>query len=202
MTETLPVAGQACRHGHLHIPADQGYVEVLDPVTQLPAAPGAVGVLTVTPYVVYRDTTTLLRYRTEDLVRMPPAGNTLECELADVPATSRILGRHLTDATGDDVITTRDVLEILQAECDIPLPTRFAVTQESLGTTLSVVAPAADAGLTARLEQRIADAALPVRDLRFVGEPADLPASCHLRTDLREPTFARPADVPLALQRG
>jgi hypothetical protein len=194
MTEILPVAGQGCRHGHLHIAPDQGLVEVLDPQTLRPAAPGDVGVLTVTPYAMYRETTTLLRYRTDDLVRALPADADPACELAGVPATSRVLGRLLAGAGGDSpVLTTRDVLDVLQAEPELPLPTRFAVTEDVGGRTLTVVAPAPSRALTARLEERIADAALPVHALELVDDAAGLPAPCHLRADLREATFDRPA---------
>ncbi|GAB3990578.1 hypothetical protein GCM10029978_118830 [Actinoallomurus acanthiterrae] len=184
MTEIIPVAGQVCAHDHLHLPVDLGYVEVLDPATLEPAAPGAVGSLTVTPYLSYRDTTTLLRYVTGDLVRVLPEAEKLDCEMAAVPATSRPLGR----VTGSD-LTTRDVLELLQAERTLPLPTRYALKEDSGGTVLHVVAERASRTLLARLEGRVADLALPLSGVVLVEDPADLPTPCRVRADLREHTF-------------
>ncbi|MCO6007356.1 AMP-binding protein [Actinoallomurus purpureus] len=186
MTEIIPVAGQVCAHDHLHLPVDLGYVEVLDPVTLEPAAPGAVGSLTITPFLSYRDTTTLLRYVTGDLVRVLPEAEKLGCEMAAVPATSRILGR----VTGSD-LTTRDVLELLQAERALPLPTRYAIeeTGDPGGPVLHVVAERASRTLSARLEGRVADLALPLSGVVLVEDPADLPTPCRVRADLREHTF-------------
>lgn len=174
MTEITPVAGQVCAHRHLHIAAEQGHVEVLDPETYAPSAPGAVGVLTVTPYLSYRDTTTLLRYVTGDLVRTLPAAEKLTCELAGVPATSRILGRMDGGA-----LSARDILELLQAERELPLPTRYAF----MDGVLHVQGPP---GLLPRLEERAADLALPVAGIVLEEE---LPVPCRVRADLRERDF-------------
>lgn len=185
MTEIFPVAGQVCGHDHLHLPVDQGYVEVLDPVTLEPAAPGAVGSLTVTPFLSYRDTTTLLRYVTGDLVRVLPEAEKLECEMAAIPATSRILGR----VTGSE-LTTRDVLELLQSERELPLPTRYALEKTGDGgTVLHVVAERTSEKLLARLEGRAADLALPLAGIVVVEDATDLPSPCRVRADLREHTF-------------
>ena len=186
MTEIVPVAGQVCSHDHLHLPVDQGYVEVLDPVTLEPAVPGAVGSLTVTPFLSYRDTTTLLRYVTGDLVRLLPDAEKLDCEMAAVPATSRILGR----VTGSE-LATRDVLELLQRERALPLPTRYALDEAGSagGPVLHVVAERASGDLLARLEGRVADLALPLGGVILVEDPVDLPMPCRVRADLREHTF-------------
>lgn len=197
MTEIVPVAGQACSHGHLHIRPDQGCVEVLDPDTLLPAAPGTVGILTVTPYVTYRETTILLRYMTGDLVRVLE-GERLDCEMAGLPATSRILGREV--AVG---LTTRDVLDLLQAERELPLPTRFAVDSTSGGPVLHVVSGQADRRVLARLEGRAASLGLPLRGIVLVRDPSDLPALCPVRADLMEHSFDRPStDRPAPVSTG
>jgi phenylacetate-CoA ligase len=137
-TEITPVAGSLCTEGHLHIPAEHAHVEIADPVTFAPAQPGAVGVLVVTPYLAYRDTTVLLRYNTGDLVRRLPGAEPPQCELRAIPAMSPVLGRVATDGTG---LTARDVLEVLQAERELPMPTRYALSQGPGGPLLHVVAP-------------------------------------------------------------
>jgi phenylacetate-coenzyme A ligase PaaK-like adenylate-forming protein len=238
MTEITPVGGAVCSRRHLHIPSDQGHVEVLDRDTLLPAAPGAVGMLTVTPYSSFRDTTVLLRYLTGDLVRVLPAadqevergreverggevergrevergglieetpsvertrstGETREtgetrpageprrdCEMAGIPASSRVLGRMTADA-----LTTRDVLDLLQAEPDVPLPSRYTLGDGDSGTVLYVMADRTSRALLARLEERAAAMALPLAGIVLVEDPGELPAPVRLRVDLSERGF-------------
>jgi phenylacetate-coenzyme A ligase PaaK-like adenylate-forming protein len=81
MTEILPVGGRTCTQGHLHLDLNMGFVEVIDTQTGLPAAPGELGTLVVTPYYPYRECMPLLRYDTRDLVRRLP-DEPLSCELA------------------------------------------------------------------------------------------------------------------------
>jgi phenylacetate-CoA ligase len=185
MTEILPVGGQVCSAGHLHIPLDQGYVEVLDPATREPAPPGAVGELTITPYAAYRETTMLLRYATGDLVKVLPDGEQAHCEFRAIPATSKILGRMSGSA-----IFTRDILELLQGERALPLPTRYAFDEGD--GMLYVVGDPGDRSVVARLEERIIALAIPLRGIVLVEDPAKLPAPCHVRADLREHSFNRP----------
>ncbi|MFI7692648.1 phenylacetate--CoA ligase family protein [Nonomuraea sp. NPDC049655] len=180
MTEIAPVGGRVCADGHLHLPADQGLVEILDPVTLRPAEPGAVGTIVVTPYSTYRDTTLLLRYVTGDLVRVLRADEQPSCALAALPATSRVLGR-----VSPGGLTTRDVLDVLQAEHALPLPTRWSLE----GSLLYVVAGKSDAGLLGRLEERAHG--LPLDGIVLVETADDLPAPCRLRADLLELSFER-----------
>ncbi|MEU8141191.1 AMP-binding protein [Nonomuraea sp. NPDC048901] len=184
MTEIAPVGGQVCGQGHLHLPTDQGHVEVLDPETFQPAAPGAHGVLVVTPYTTYRDTTLLLRYVTGDIVKVLPEGEQPACELAAVPATSRVLGRLSPSS-----VTTRDVLDLLQAEREIPLPTRYVLEETRSGPVLHAVTGNVSRALVSRLEERAADLGLPLRGIELVDDPAALPGLCRVRADLREHTF-------------
>jgi phenylacetate-coenzyme A ligase PaaK-like adenylate-forming protein len=198
MTEVLPVSGQICTAGHLHIPPDQGWVEVLDPVTHEPAAPGAVGELVITPFTAFRRTTLLLRYATGDLVTVLPDRDKLDCELAGVPATSKILGRMTAGA-----ISTRTILDLLHSEPTLPLPTRYAVVDDDHDhghnhghghdshEVLYVVGDTTDKTLAARLQQRLTDLALPLRRVELVDSPDRLPAPCHVRADLRELSFTR-----------
>jgi len=93
MTETWPLPGQLCSEGHLHFEPLMALVEVLGfeetkgneeaaakegeeascPQEQQP------GTLVATPLPPYRDTTILLRYDTQDVVR--PLAGPLSCEL-------------------------------------------------------------------------------------------------------------------------
>ncbi|MFI6787236.1 phenylacetate--CoA ligase family protein [Nonomuraea sp. NPDC050383] len=187
MTEVAPVAGRVCDDGHLHLPPDQGLVEVLDPVTMEPAGPDALGVLVITPYSTFRDTTLLLRYVTGDMVRTLPEPPT--CAMAAIPATSRLLGRSV-----DGEVTTRDVLDLLQAEPALPLPTRFAIEDG----ILHVVSGKDDPALLGRLEERAG--ALAIRGIRLVETPDELPAPCQVRADLIEHSFEHAAPLPIGVR--
>lgn len=188
MTETMPTAGLACEEGHLHLAAEQAHIEVLDPVTHTPAGPGEAGTLVVTPYTQYRDTTLLLRYDTGDLVRRLPGTEPPTCSLRGMPATSRILGRH---SSGPPQLTPRAVLDRLQAERELPLPTRYAMSGNPDGPRLYVVADRPSAALLARIEERLDD--LPLSGVVLLEDPAELPEPCRVRADLREHSFEIPS---------
>lgn len=198
-TEIGPVAGQVCTQAHLHVPPHHGFVEIIDPVSRRPAAPGEIGVLVVTPYPPFRETTLLLRYDTGDLVRRLPADGSLTCELRGVPAMSQVLGRTGT-AAGP---LARDILEVLQRERAIPLPTRYALDRDhgaASGPVLYFVAPNCSRALTGRLEEGFASRGLELAGIVAVAEAADLPAPCPVRADLIEHSFelasASPARNP------
>jgi phenylacetate-CoA ligase len=183
-TEITPVAGTVCGQQHLHIPAEHAYIELLDPFTQAPAEPGQLATFVVTPYLCYRETTVLLRYDTGDLVRRLPAPP--DCELRALPATSQVLGRKAAGPAGP---ITRDILEVIQGEREVPLPTRYAVTQDAGGLLVHVVAPGCSPRLLSRLEQRAADRQLPVHGIIAIDQADDLPAPCKVRADLTEHSF-------------
>lgn len=181
MTETMPMAGLCCEQGHLHLASEQSYVEILDPLTGEPTRPGDVGSLVVTPYSQYRDTTLLLRYLTGDLVRRLPSEQDLACSLRAMPATSRILGRR---SQAHPELTTRAILDVLQAEWEIPLPTRFAVTGDAV---LHVAVDHPTQGLLSRIQDRAAD--LPIAGVVLAEGQDGLPEPCKVRADLTENSF-------------
>lgn len=192
MTETVPSGGTPCTEGHLHHTTEFGHLEVLDPVTHAPTPPGGVGVIVQTPYVPYRDCTLLLRYATGDLVRLP--GGEAGCEMAHLPATSQILGRWSGPLSV--AVPTRSVLNLLEAEPDIPLPARYALVEAPSGPRLHVLVrrlPAA--GLLGRLEERATSSGLALDAIVLHDEPSSMPPTGPVRADLREHTFesARPA---------
>ncbi len=110
MSETFPFCAQRCEQGHLHSEPTHGLLEVLDPETGQPAAPGTVASLVVTPFAPFRETTPLLRYDTGDLVRTLPQQPA--CTLRQQPATSDLLGKRSLSIQHDgEWITPRHVLE-------------------------------------------------------------------------------------------
>lgn len=198
-TETLPSGGTPCSQGHLHHTTEFGHLEVLDPHSWEPTVPGDVGVLVHTPFVPYRDCTLLLRYATGDLVRLPEAAP--DCELAHVPATSPVVGRWSGPLSLR--VRTRDVLDLLEAEPDIPLPVRYALTERpGEGVLLHVLVRALPAAaLRRRLEERAAGAGLAVDGLVLYGDRSDMPPTGPVRADLREHSFETLAGVPATPRR-
>ena len=100
MTELYgPGAGLECRaHEGIHYWADYYILEILDPETLAPVAPGEVGEMVVT--TLCKQAAPLIRYRTRDLTRLLPG----ECSCGvRMPRHDRILGRS------DDMIIFRGV---------------------------------------------------------------------------------------------
>ncbi len=100
MTELYgPGAGLECAaHDGIHYWADIFILEVLDPVTLAPVAPGEVGEMVVTS--LCKEAAPLLRYRTRDLTRRLP--EPCPCGLS-LPRHDKILGRS------DDMFVFRGV---------------------------------------------------------------------------------------------
>ncbi|MEU3563292.1 phenylacetate--CoA ligase family protein [Kitasatospora sp. NPDC006786] len=190
MTEILPSGATPCTRGHLHHTTEFGHLEVLDPLTWEPTAPGATGTVVHTPYVPYRDCTLLLRYATGDLVRLPAEPPT--CELAHLPATSEILGRW--NGPLSRTVTTREVLDLVEAEPEVPLPARHALTEGPDGphgpARLHLLVDRLPAtALRGRLEERAHAAGLRLSDIVLYEDRAAMPPTAPLRADLREHTF-------------
>jgi phenylacetate-CoA ligase len=100
MTELYgPGAGLECSaHEGIHYWGDKFILEVLDPVTLAPVAPGEVGEMVVTS--LCKEAVPLIRYRTRDLTRLLPGACACGCSL---PRHDRILGRS------DDMFIFRGV---------------------------------------------------------------------------------------------
>jgi phenylacetate-coenzyme A ligase PaaK-like adenylate-forming protein len=187
MTELLPAGAAPCSQGHLHHGSEFGHLEVLDPQSWEPTAPGGVGMLVHTPYVPYRDCTLLLRHATGDLVRLP-AGPT-DCEAAGLPTTSDVIGRWTGPLSA--ALPTRDLLDLLEAEPEVPLPTRYALTDRPGGAVLHVLVRRLPAsGLLGRLEDRATAAGLPLAAIRLHDDRDAMPPTVPLSADLREDTAA------------
>jgi phenylacetate-CoA ligase len=190
MTETFPLAGIVCEEGHLHLAADQGLVEVLRPGTLAPVSPGEVGMLVITPYPPYRETMPLLRLATGDLVRR--LVDQPRCELAAMPATSPLLGKaSLCPDVSERPLYQRDILDLLEAEPDLPLPCRYAVTPGAAGFDLHVLAGEADARLQHRLEACAASRSLPIERVVLHPDLTTMPPPEFARALLRETVAVR-----------
>lgn len=188
MTEVAPVSGRTCSQAHQHYDLTTGLTELVDLDSGRPAAPGTLGTLVITPYFPYRDCMPVFRYDTRDVVRCLP-GEPLRCELADIPATSQILGKadQLLRA-GGEIVTPRQLVEAIEALPAEPWPARYRATVCDGRIRLTLPAGAiADYG-EAEARRHFAAAGLDV-DLVTVGD--DQAASLRrTRSDLRETTFA------------
>jgi phenylacetate-CoA ligase len=100
MTELYgPGMGLECMaHQGIHYWADHYILEILDPVTLTPVAPGEMGEMVVT--TLCKEAVPLIRYRTRDLTRVIPGD--CACGLS-LPRHDRILGRS------DDMFIFRGV---------------------------------------------------------------------------------------------
>ena len=100
MTEMYgPGSALECRaHDGLHYWADLFIIEILDPVTLKPVAPGEIGEMVVTS--LCKEASPIIRYRTRDLSRLIPAPCPCGCSM---PRHDHILGRS------DDMIVFRGV---------------------------------------------------------------------------------------------
>jgi phenylacetate-CoA ligase len=191
MTEVLPVTGRTCDHGHLHHDLNTGHVEHLDPRTGAPAGPGELATVVITPYFPYRDCTPVFRYDTRDVVRCLPEGP-LACELAGLPATSKVLGKadQLVRLGGHDVVTPRQLVEAVESLPTELWPARFRATVHRGRLRLTLPTSAA-AGLgTSGAQAHLADHGVDA-DLDLVPDEC-APRLRTLRCDLRETTLAAP----------
>ena len=183
MTEVIPVSGRVCERGLLHHDLNVGYVEVLDPDTRAPVAPGEIGTAVVTPYFPYRECMPVFRYDTRDLVRRL-APEALDCSLAAVPATSRILGKadQVLRVQGRTIMP-RTLVEAIEALPGERWPARFAARARADHLEVEM---SGTGGGELELELELGD--VPVRCIASGDTPARLR---RVRADLLETTFTR-----------
>ena len=194
MTETIPFGGNVCSQGHLHFEPSQGLPEVLNPGTGTPVLPGETGTLVATPFPPFRDTTILLRYDTQDVVRVlpqPPA-----CEMSHLTATSNILGklrfcvRHETGWAYQ-----RDVLEAVEGVDEVPMPGRCGFWEVPGGVAVEAVAPEDSPRVRRELGDRLEERGVPLRDLRLVASRSELQHPLPVRCDLKESAIGPAPEV-------
>lgn len=194
MTEILPVSGRVCTQGHLHHDLNVGFVEVVDLKTGEPATPGQLGTVVVTPYYPYRECMPVFRYDTRDVVRALPY-ESLTCELAGIPATSRILSKadHLLHVNGQ-VVTLRDIVEVYEALPSQPWPARFNAWVEDDHIELMMPEEALTGISKEDVERRFRDVGIVVHVASCVVREEDIIQLRSLRADLLETTFAARRD--------
>jgi len=188
MTEILPVSGRVCDQGHLHHDLNMGFVEVVDFQTGGPVGPGQLGTVVITPYYPYRECMPVFRYDTRDIVRRLP-DVALSCELAGVPATSRILGKadHLL-RIGNEVVTLRDLVEVVEDLPTQPWPARFGATVDDDRVQLHMPDDVLAGASASDLRRRLAERGLDV-DVSTVIDGRTGVQIRPLRADLLETTF-------------
>ncbi|MEU6244938.1 AMP-binding protein [Streptomyces sp. NPDC047024] len=185
MTEVTPVGGLICRQRHLHIDAGIGLVEVCDLDTGRHVGPDVLGTLVATPFFPYRECMPLLRYDTRDLVRRLP-DEPLHCEMANLPATSQILGKadHVL-YTRAGPVTPREVIEVLDALPGARWPVRYRA--DVVDGRLRVEVAAASVPETTGIARHFAEAGLDAVVDVVPGEGHELR---RYRCDLIEHSFA------------
>ncbi|HEY3231366.1 MAG TPA: AMP-binding protein [Roseiflexaceae bacterium] len=191
MTEPWPFGGTLCAEGHLHFDPAHGLLEVLDPATGAVARAGEIGTIVATPFPPFRETTILLRYNTQDVVR--PIAEPLTCSLRHLPATTNLLGKQRLAVRHDGGWTfPRDVLEALEAVEAVPLPARCGFWAVPGGVAVEVVTREDTPGIRRTIAQGLEAGGVPVRELYLVEHCSQLRHPLPLRCDLRETSFSQP----------
>ena len=146
--------------------------------------------MVATPLPPYRETTLLLRYDTEDVVRALDAVP-LTCELRNLPATGDVLGKLRLSARHEHGWTfPRDVLEALEAVEAVPLPARCGFWSVPGGVALEAVVRGDSPDVGREIGDRLEARGVPLRELRLVDDGRALQRPLPLRCDLREASFA------------
>lgn len=190
MTELVPYGASLCEVGHLHYEPTVGLLEVMDIETcSRMVRPGEAGVVVATPLPPFRDTTILLRYNTEDVVRT--LEGPVECSLRSVPGTTNLLGKARLSIQHDSGWTfVRDVLDALESVDDVVLPARYGFAAVPGGVAVEVVARSTNKKTADAIGDSLERHGVPLRRLRVVDIRDDLLAPLPLRCDLREGSLA------------
>ncbi len=191
MTETIPGGGTLCSAGHLHFEPAHGLLEVQHLEEDRPARPGEAGTLVFTPFPPFRETTILLRYDTEDVVRL--LAGPLTCPLRHLPATTHLLGKlRLAVWHAGGWTFPRDVLEAVEGVEAVPLPARCGFWAVPRGVAVEVLVRKSSPAVRCKLEERLAARDVPLRELFLVEDPAQVRQPLPWRGDLREAAFTQP----------
>ena len=141
-----------------------------------------------TPFPPYRETTLVLRYDTEDLVRV--VEGPLSCRLRHLAATSELLGKRRLAVRHDDGWTApRQVLEALEALEDVPLPARCGFRAVPGGVTVEVLVRSVTGEGRRAVETSLEQQGIPLRGLRLAEDRRELTCPLPLRGDLEELGF-------------
>ena len=189
MTEIAPFGGTRCADGHLHFQASGGLLELRDLESAAAPAHGAPGTIVATPFPPFRDATVLLRYDTEDVAIA--LNGPLDCDMADVPATSDIQGRLGQLVRHEEGWTfPRQLVEALEASEAVPLPARYGCWAVPGGVAVEVVTDSSAATVRRNVERTLEQREVPVRELRLCEHPRELERPRPLRCDHKEAAMA------------
>lgn len=188
MTESWPLGGEVCPDGHLHFATGQSHVEVLSLDGDGPVRTGEPGRIVATPLPPFRETTLLLRYDTQDVVRgleEPPT-----CAASELLGVSRMRGKLAHSVRHDDGwVFQADVREALEALDVVPLPARCGFWAVDGGVGVEVVARRDTDSARRAIGESLEAHGVPVRELRVYTDRAQLERPLPLRCDLREVSF-------------
>ncbi|MEP6776111.1 MAG: AMP-binding protein [Chloroflexota bacterium] len=188
ITELWPLGGRVCSQGHLHFEVSQGLIQVISPDTGAPAEDGQAGTIVGTPFAPYRDSTVVLRYDTQDMVR--PIAGPLDCSMKNLPATSNLLGKLGLSVRHDTGWTfPREVVEALEAVEEVRLPARCGFWAVPGGVAVEVVVRGDQALARRKIESSLEDYGVPLRELHLLDDRSRLRKPLLWRGDLRELTF-------------
>jgi hypothetical protein len=159
--------------------------------------PGEAGVIVATPLPPFRETTMLLRYNTEDVVR--PLTGPLDCSMRRVPATTNLLGKARLSVKHDDGWTfVRDVLEALEGADDVPLPARYGFWAVPGGVAVEVVGRSTDARARSAIGEALESRGIPLREPSVVPDRSRTaaPAAAAVRAEGGVDGEGQPAAAP------
>lgn len=187
-TELDPLNGSECSEGHLHFQPSAGLVEVKSLQGARPAGPGEPGTIVATPFAPFRETTLLVRYDTEDVVRALPS--TPSCSLRNLPGISKPLGRLPLSVQHDEGWTfQREVIEALDRSEAVPLPARYSFWRVSDGVAVEVLTRSLEPSVKSSLAAALEGHGVPLRELHLVDDPRRLRQPLPVRADLRDGSF-------------
>jgi phenylacetate-coenzyme A ligase PaaK-like adenylate-forming protein len=196
MTEPWPFGGTLCNEGHLHFEISHGLLEVLKLEEPTPAGPGELGTLVLTPFSPFRQATMLLRYDTEDVVRL--VAGPLTCSLRHLPATTDLLGKLRLSVRYEHGWTfPRQILEALEVVEAVPLPARCGFWAVPGGVAVEVVVRRDTAETRGQIEQSLEKHSVPLQELYLLEDRSGLRHPFPLRGDLREASFHPPQKITI-----
>lgn len=190
MTEIWPFGGHLCSEGHLHFEISQGLLEVVNLEKDIPVLPGEAGTMVVTPFPPYRETTLLLRYDTQDVVRVVTGPS--NCKMQGIPSTSNLLGKLNLSVRHENGWTfPRDVMEALEAVDEVPLPAKFSFWAVPKGVAVEVIVRENTLNVRNKIEISLAERNVPLRELFLLDDRSQLRQPYPLRGDLKETLFSK-----------
>ena len=194
MTETWSVGGVICPSGHMHYNPVGAIREFISVDTGEPAKPGELATIVATPLPPSRDTTLLIRYDTQDLVRVLERP---DCPHSSLPAVSHPLGKlDLAVKHEKGWTTPRDVLEALEAVDYVPLPARCGFWEVAGGLAVEVVVRGDENTARRAILESLEECNVPVAELILRTGRTQLERPYPFRGDLRETSFGVPTLPP------